>query len=88
MGGTGYAIRNDRVQDVIPVHGWHRGQDFTPDLSKRRAPRAREASDFDSKNGIGQDKLGRRRCFAAPGGCRHALAVYELAHNLMWLDVA
>ena len=44
--------------------------------------------DFDSKNGIGQDRLGRRRCFAAPGRCRHASAVYELAHNLMWLDVA
>ena len=44
--------------------------------------------DFDQKNLIGQDKLGRRRCFAAPGRCRHARAVYELAHNLMWLDVA
>ena len=44
--------------------------------------------DYVLKNGYGQDKLGRRRCFAAPGRCRHARAVYELAHNLMWLDVA
>ena len=26
------------------MHGWHRGQDFTPDLAKRRAPRVRVAS--------------------------------------------
>ena len=44
--------------------------------------------DYVLKNEYGQDKLGRRRCFAAPGRRRHALAVYELAHNPMWLDVA
>src|SRR5699024_2207328 len=72
----------------ITVRGWHRGQGFPTFLSKRRAPRARVASDYVLKNEYGQDKLGRRRCFAAPGRCRHARAVYELAHNLMWLDVA
>ena len=57
-------------------------------MSERRAPRAWLASDYVLKNEYGQDKLGRRRCFAAPGRRRHARAVYELAHNLMWLDVA
>ena len=36
--GKDYTIKNDRVQDVLSVCGWHRGQDFTPDLAKRRAP--------------------------------------------------
>ena len=31
---------SSQLANVIPVHGWHRGQDFTPDLAKRRAPRA------------------------------------------------
>ena len=44
--------------------------------------------DYVLKNEYGQDRLGRRRRFTAPGRCRHALAVYELAHNLMWLDMA
>ena len=77
MGGTGYTVKNDRVQDAIPAHGWRLGR-YSPKLGK----------DFDQENLIGQDKLGRRRCFAAPGRCRHARAVYELAHNLMRLDMA
>ena len=51
-------------------------------------PRVCKGGNYVLKNEYGHDKPGRRRCFAAPGGCRHALAVYELAHNLMWLDVA
>ena len=95
MAGTGYTVKNDRVQDASPAHGWHNTL-FAGAVKKTGGkPRAWLAAlrqicrkDYALKNEYGQDMLGRRRCFAAPGRCRHARAVYELAHNLMWLDVA
>ena len=101
-GGTGYTIKNDRVQDVLSVCGRHSFPEagtltsqtsilsiYTPALpgGGNRKPRTRAA-------GLRFQKWNWTRCkpriysFAAPGRCRHARAVYELAHNLMWLDVA
>ena len=43
------------------------------------------------EGGIGYTVKNDRVQDASPrmaGRCRHARAVYELAHNLMWLDVA
>ena len=92
-GWQGFDQKNLIGQDAIPAHGWR--FDSKNGIGQDMCFRAWLAAfrhfcrkDYVLKNGYGQDKLGHRRCFAAPGACRHARAVYELAHNPMWLDMA
>ena len=33
MGGTGYMVKNDRVQDASPVHGWQLSDIFVEKTS-------------------------------------------------------
>ena len=64
MADTGYTVKNDRVQDASPAHGWQRPFDSGFRIKAIPVP---GRQDFDQKNLIGQDAISARAWAASLG---------------------